>query len=1705
MSQVIPGYTATETIDEGALHVIIRAKSEATGQSVIIKMLREDDADVSHGNRLRREFSVAKLIGSDHIIPVIELIEHRNSPYLVKMDLGGISLDRHLEQSPLSELDILRIGKSIAESIAVVHDAGVIHKDVKPPNIIVNVEDSTAWLTDFDISSNIKRERSVDINLDDFGGSLPYVSPEQTGRMNRSVDSRSDLYGLGVTLYEMCTGRRPFESLDPMEIVHGHIARTPTHPREINPKISATTNSIVMQLLAKAAEDRYQRAIGVAADLGLCIQQLETNGQIDEFELGSADIPATLQIPEKLYGRERETNALLDAYSRVSHGSMEVATVFGYSGVGKSSLVSELNKPITKNNGRFVVGKFEQFKRSSPYSALIQAFETLSRRMFTEDEETTNRWIEKIQELAGDSCAVIPEIIPALSRLFTDLPPAVDLGGLDAQLRQRASLAAIVRATATNERPMVLFLDDLQWADADTLAFLDHLAATPVPHLYLILSYRDNETPIGHPIHAVIARFEAEKIPVSTLEIKPLSKSVVQTLITDTVLRTGEDVNALASIVSAKTNGNPFFISQFLAALEDGNIFSVNGQGAWVWDLHEIDKLAVTENVVELLRRKLDSLPKEQQSILALAAAIGSSFEMSILARVVGSAKDAASLLWPQVMDGYLITEGPQTLDDALHDPGSIDRSLQSMTARFAHDKIREAALELLSETERTQAHFDVSEAILEMYDEDELYDHLFELAGHTIPSLSLHGTRPLLDRYINVTKRAGEKAMASSTFGAASSYFKTAIAAMGNNSWIDYPKERQAITLRLAESQWLDNAQDELELLLDDLEKRNLHRDGKVLVTTLRRRVAFAHVRIPESIAYALEGLALLGAVFPKKANKLHAAKELLRVHLMMRNRTPQSLADMPLATNPDALKIIDIIAEISEVAYYNDPDLFPLLLLKQMELTLKYGNHHSSASVFMGYGIIRVFALSDVDRSYDICRMAMSMPDRFNQRELRPKNELSYAYMVQHRKEHLDETYQHFHLGYRLGLETGMHSDVANSTIGLVYHALFQGRPVAQAAKDSNVYLNTLHSVKQQRNEEGQRLYQATLQALLDPTMPVTIDRDRYSTEDFVQRSKNSGDFTSIGSAGKNAAYVMLVFGQIVEARRYLDISLPYAHYLQGTISEAWFPFLDAIIDARLAGNSKVVSKRTARSKLKKAAKFIGKWATLSPTNYSHMVYLLNAEERWMAGKPDEAKTLFDRAVDSASRAGFVNCEAIAADCAAAMFDHLGDSERSMKYKLVAYQAYKRWGVAGRVAAFEREHPEMATTAQSRFSGSASTTTMASSGSHEHLDLGTVMKASHVIAAEIDQHRLMHTTLEIMVENAGADRGMLLSKINGVWEVSAHLDVNDSSSTRDLGFPATLISYVDRTRETLVLSHAPAHETFGDDQYIREAQPRSVLAVPVLHQSKLVGILYLENTLTNGAFTEDRIAILNLLTVQSAISLENAALYQNLEQKVEERTAELQEANALLNEERRKSEKLLLNILPSGIVERLKNGETTIADRSSDVSVLFADIANFTRLSSERSPEEVVSLLNNVFNTFDDLVDQAGLEKIKTIGDAYMVVSGLPDPREDHAYAIAELARNMQKAAPSFEGELGIRIGIHTGPVVAGVIGRSKFSYDIWGDTVNLAARMESHGSVGRIHVSSDFVDVLNKQSSGSWTVIERGNIEVKGKGKLKTYWIE
>ena len=1692
--------------------MIVRAVDEATSDNVIIKMLRDDSPGHSYGNRLRREFSVAQHISSDRIIRVVTLKEHRNAPFLVKMDVGGSSLDRVLSDSPLDLATTLRVGISIAESLMDIHDAGVMHKDVKPANIIVDDELSKAWLTDFDISSQLRREKATESNLIDLAGSLPYISPEQTGRMNRSVDTRTDLYSLGVTLYEMATGRRPFAAADAMELVHCHIARQPADASSVNSAIPEPLNTIIMRLLAKTAEDRYQSATGVRADLARCLESFVSTGRIEPFPLGTQDVPLQLRIPEKLYGRTQETTALLDLYERVSAGSMEVATVSGYSGIGKSSLVNELNKPITRNRGRFHVGKFDQYKRSVPYSALTQALDSVGKRLLTEDEESSTSWRSRIMETVGASAGVLTDLVPSFATLLGVQPALIEMGGVDAQNRQNKVLVEAIKATAQAEHPLVIFIDDVQWADAWTLSFLDVVAQNPIPYLFLILAYRDNEAPEGHPFHATLAQFERNGRGVTAFHLRPLTLTDVRQLINDTFPRTATATTSLADLIHQKTDGNPFFVAQFLSQLHDDGLLTIDAAtGIWSWEESRISKHAMTENVVDLLTQKLRTLNDEQQHAIAVAAIIGSQFPLPVLAAVLGSGRSTATALWRSIVDGSIRTEGVQSLDDVLHDPDNENVSLQGITGWFAHDKIRQAAFELLSDDERILVHRNIADAYLKVFGQEEMDEQVFDLAEHLIASIALRRDREEQDREAAFLMRAGDKAMATSAFSAARKYYESAITHVGVDLWQRDQASAIALQLKLGDALWSNNDQADLERLLDDLESRDLSTMDRVHVLNMRRRISFAHLRLAETIDWGRRAMSLLGVNFPKKATKLHAARELLRLNLMTRKMSPQDLANLPTSTDATALMIIEIIAEISEAVYYNDPDLFPLILLKQMELTLKYGNHANSASVFVGYGIIRTIALNDVNRAYDICQMALSLPDRFNVRQWRPKNELSYAYLVQQRKEHIDETYKHFQLAYRLGLETAMHSDVANATIGLSYHALFQGREVSQLQRESETYMTTLRMIKQMRNVYTQMLYQTAFIALQDPDMVPTFDRGEFSEELYLKLSHETGDLTSVASFGMVASYVFLIFQKFDEARRVLDDSKPYARYVHGLHLEIWHPFVDGVLIARTVDMNNVRQRRKAIREIRRLIKPIANWARLSPANYGHMVHILQAEVLRLQGQVEQSKVMFQQAIDEAAAAGFVNCEAIASDCAIQLYVEQGDVAGAMRMRANALDCYRRWGVVGRVRELERSFPELTgTTVRTSEATATTATTLSASTSHDGLDLGTVMKASHVIAAEIDRNKLVETTLKIMMENAGADHGVLLMKQDGLWRSEAMHSFNSDLRRSTSDVPMSVISYVERAKDSVVLSDAVIDGQFGGDPYIAQHKPPSILCLPILHQSKLVGILYLENTLTKGAFTTDRIAVLNLLTVQSAISLENAALYQNLELKVVERTKELQHTNELLATERERTERLLLNVLPVSIVDRLKRGETTIADRSAEVSVLFADIANFTHYASERSPEEVVTFLNGVFNTFDDLVTKYGLEKIKTIGDAYLVVSGIPEHRADHAEAIALLASEMQEAVPRIKDEyhidhLGIRIGIHTGPVVAGVIGRSKFSYDLWGDTVNLAARMESHGRVGSIHVSDEFVKALLSQSTRPWSIEDRGHVDVKGKGHVKTFWLK
>ena len=626
-------------------------------------------------NRLTHEYELQRYLDSAWALRPLELLRERGQTMLVVDYTGGEPLDRLVRQ-PMEIGAFLRIAAALSGAVGQLHGCGLIHKDLKPANVLVDSATGRVQLAGFGIASRLPRERQSPEPPEFIAGTLAYMAPEQTGRVNRSIDSRSDLYSLGVTFYEMLTGFLPFAASDPMEWVHCHIARQPAAPSERLESVPAAVSAITMKLLSKTAEERYQTAAGVERDLRRCLSQWESQGAIEVFAVGADDTPDRLVIPEKLYGRDHELDTLLTAFDRVvAGGRPELVLVSGYSGIGKSAVVNELHKPLVPPRGLFASGKFDQYKRDIPYATLAQAFQSLVRPLLSKNEDDLHTWRDALREVLEPNGRLIIDLVPELKHVIGEQPPVPELPPSEAQRRFQLVFRRFISVFARPEHPLALFLDDLQWLDAATLDLLgDLLTKTDLQHLLLIGAYRDNEVSATHPLVRKLDAIRQAGAVVQDIVLTPLGHDDLGQLLADSLHCEPERSTPLAELIHEKTTGNPFFAIQFISTLADEGLLTFDyGEGRWVWDLRRIHAKGFTDNVVELMIGKLNRLPVETQKALQQFACMGNSAEFEMLRMAYpGEAEEMHDHLWHAVRSGLIFR---------------ADESY-----RFLHDRVQEAA-----------------------------------------------------------------------------------------------------------------------------------------------------------------------------------------------------------------------------------------------------------------------------------------------------------------------------------------------------------------------------------------------------------------------------------------------------------------------------------------------------------------------------------------------------------------------------------------------------------------------------------------------------------------------------------------------------------------------------------------------------------------------------------------------------------------------------------------------------------------------------------------------------------------------------------------------------------------------------------------------------------------------------------------------------
>ncbi len=1514
----LPGYRITETLHTGSKVLVYRAFSEQDQCPVILKTLIDDYPWPKDLACLQHEYDLTKDWHEEGLLHTYALIKHHNTLVLVQQDIGGTSLKQLLTTQTLSLTTFLSLALAIARSLNRIHQSHLIHKDINPSNLVVNISTGRVQIIDFGIATRLSRETLQIQNPGHLEGTLAYLSPEQTGRMNRALDYRTDFYSLGATFYEMLAGVPPFIATDPMELVHCHLAHAPRPLHELRPELPPVLCEIIEKLMAKTAEMRYQSAFGLIADLEVCLQRCNTHhGSIAAFAIGQDDVSEHFQIPQRLYGREQEVKKVLEAFARVSLGQTEMLMVAGYSGVGKTDLVHELHKPITEKNGYCIGGKFDQFQRDIPYASLIQAFQELLRQLLTENQTQITRWKTLLGEALGDIAQVIIDVIPEVEWILGPQLPVPELPPAQAQNRFNLVLQRFVRTFTTEEHPLVLFLDDLQWADLPSLQLIKLIMTDPETRFLLVIgAYRDNEVQAAHPLMLTLEAIQHASTRIETITLKPLALGHIQQLLAESLHCSLETDAAVAKLVTLaelclqKTQGNPFFLNRFLRALvETDQIYFEHTRGCWEWDIAKLQQAEITNNVVELMAKKIQTLPLDGQTVIQLAACIGNQFDLNTIAWAwEQSASATLHALWPVMQENLIIPLdedykyiGKQTTAQIGR---AQDRLVPSPNAsfKFVHDRVQQAAYSLIGEKSKATYHLRIGRRLLANFTAAEREERIFDLVYHWNRGQDLLTETAEKEQLAQLNLLAGKKAKASAAYGPSMTYFQAGIRLFGADAWERGYSLALALYVEATEAAYLNGEFEQMDALANMVLQKAKNLLDRVKIYQIQIHAHILQNRSLDALNIALPVLRQLGVHLPENPSTLDRWRGMLETKLALAKKPIDDLANLPIMTDPVPLAAIQLLSSISPAAYFGKPRLLPLMYFKQVCLSVKYGNTPLSAHGYAGYGMFLCGTVGDIETGYRFGKLAVTTLENLSAKALSAKVLHIVENHIKHWKDPLHERLEAELDAFQSGVQTGDFGYAAYLVFSYCHIQFLIGRELGGVEKDLQKYAQAISQFKQMPPLHWHKINQQTVSNLLGQTSdPCSLNGD-YCEEKTTLAT--TGNQLAIFLLHNNKMMLCYWFGKYPEA---LEQALAAEQNLDGApgfSSVTVCHFYMALVRLALLPTAPKNQQRGIMKQIVAIQKKLRYWADHAPVNNLHKWHLVEAERQRIlcTGKPTgaglAAMSHYDLAVALAKQHDFPQEAALANELAAQFHLTRGREKLARMHLHDAYHGYQQWGAVSKTKQLEEQYPQWFFKPERR-----STPESVAMPAPGLLDLSTVMKASLSISGEIVLGRLLEKLMRIAIENAGAEKGFLLLKKEQEWYIEAGGNVSESSIWVLLSLPLTptlpiaMVQYVELAKEELVLDDAAVRGRFINDPYIRKHKIRSVLCLPILLRGKLAGMLYLENNLIAGAFTADRLAMLKILASQAAISIENARVYENLESTVAERTTALSESNAALS----------------------------------------------------------------------------------------------------------------------------------------------------------------------------------------------------------------
>ncbi|HPS43043.1 MAG TPA: AAA family ATPase [Treponemataceae bacterium] len=1637
----LENYSLHEMVYENAHTLIYRGTRDSDGLPIIAKLIRKQYHTQEELQKLEQEFRLLQELSHPGIVRYVDLVAFQSSKAIIMEENESVTLQAFIHKTKPDLAVLIDLACQIAAVVSYVHGKGFVLRDIKSTNIIVDPAGPKARFIDFGLATMLRREIQDFVSYENLQGTLAYMSPEQTGRIDRPMDFRSDLYSLGVTLYEMFTGGLPFRYAEPIELVHAHLAMLPVAPHKRKQAVPRQVSDIIMKLLEKDPALRYQTAIGLEADLKSCAESLRASGEIAPFELAREDFSSDFILTDRIFGREAETELVLEEFARAANGENRMLVFTGPGGIGKSRVIAEARKPLGEREGLFTAGKFEQFRQDIPYSAWIQCFESLVRQILAEPEARLKEAQANILELVGENGQVLIDLVPEIAAVIGPQRSVPALGSGENQTRFFHAFVAFVKAFARKGSPLVISLDDIHWADQASLSLIGALLEDlSVGNLLIIASYRNDEVTDDHPVAAFFRHLDAAGVHWwQRRELTPLSPEATDRLIAETLHRPIAEIADIAEAIRGKTGNNPFFVREFLMSLRKSGC--IEFERGWKWDIEKVRAARMSDTVAALFAERIKTFGPETVEMLGTLACMGNDVDIGFAALILGIPHDElATVLAPAFNEGILEKIGSQI--------------------RFGHDRIIEALTSGMRPNQKVSEHRRIAEFMLATLSPAERDERLFELVYQLNAARQAIADPDVRLQTANLNIRAGRKAFKSGAYESAFAYYEIADELIPHERWhgdrafmIEFATDFSEIlylTGRIA------RAEEEFSLVLantrDILERVRLY---EIMITCYT-----SVYRLEEAIAVGREALAQLGVFVPHKPSLIHTLMLLARTFLANRSLSPEKITGLPAMTDPKQLAIMRLLMATSEPSYLGDPIYLGILVFNMILRSVAYGNCPSSAYAWSGFAVIMTNGLKIPALGKRYAEAALSLAASYDDKTIRCKVNFMIGDMIAHWTAPLRDSLPYLLDSYHGGNETGNHLWASYALNNYLFYTFFKGDSLHSVQKKFERYYPVMKRYDQPHARECYELwFQLTKSAISDED-GIKLGGDVFDEKDAVEHWKRgnarsafgyyvvarlvasffNGDWEAgieMANEGKQAMYGLLGMFFVVEYHYYRALNY-------------------------IALGMKTRRSRSATVHARKSLAVLSRLGETAP-DVAHKAAIVRGGILILAHKFSEATTVLDGAISNARVSGYGQDVAIACELAARAFQTMGAQSLARSCMTEAYHGYVAWGLCSKARRLlecfdyliaKGVAPGEASLGDGTLGhGDANADSVPSTGSSgsESLDLAAIIKASNILNGTIVLDELLERLIRVVMENAGAQRSVLLLRSDSGYQVTVEGTSGETLRIQNHNLPLeqyddipeSAIAYAVRTRQRLLINRGEMVELFQRDPYIKARDPAALLVQPLLHQGNLVGILYLEHRQTDSAFTPKSLQILSMLSTQIAISVDNAMLYRD---------------QRLLTES-------YSRFVPQEFITFL--GKESIRDVSlgdqveRDMTILFSDMRNFTSISETMTPENNFNFLNDYLARVSPIVRANEGFIDKYIGDAIMALFPKhPVDAVNTAVAIqAEIRRHNDALPQGSPARLEVGIGIHGGRLMLGTIGeRERLETTVISDAVNVASRLES-----------------------------------------------